>query len=257
MKKRTFYAASLSGLFILLGPRLAAQTLYWGLNAGISLPSISGGNNELSQGYTTRLAPNFGIQAERSISERFSLQAELNFAGQGGKRKGIQPITDLPPQFSSFLPSGQYLYADFKNVSELNYLELPILAKWYWGQRFRVYAVGGPYVGYLLSARQKISGSSDIYADKNRDPFTIGGQPLPSQSFDTTINVISDIHRFNFGITAGAGVVYPAGKKEQLFFNVRFEYGLINIQKNSENGKNNTGNVLLTVGYARRFGQNK
>jgi len=35
----------------------------------------------------------------------------------------------------------------------------------------------------------------------------------------------------------------------------RFEYGLINIQKYSQDGSNNTGNLLLSLGYAHRFGK--
>jgi len=33
-------------------------------------------------------------------------------------------------------------------------------------------------------------------------------------------------------------------------FDVRFTYGLSNIQKYSENGKNHTGNLMMSMGYS-------
>ena len=59
-------------------------------------------------------------------------------------------------------------------------------------------------------------------------------------------------HRWNFGVTGGVGIAQDFGKN-RIFFDARFEYGLVNIQKYSEDGKNNTGNVLLSLGYAYRL----
>jgi len=72
-------------------------------------------NDELSKGYTSRLAANFGLSSEFGLHGRLSLQVELNYAGQGGQRKGMQPITNLPDQLEALVPPGSYLYANFKN----------------------------------------------------------------------------------------------------------------------------------------------
>jgi hypothetical protein len=53
--------------------------------------------------------------------------------------------------------------------------------------------------------------------------------------------------------TGGAGIAKPLGARNRIFFDARFEYGFINIQKYKEDGKNNTGNVLLSLGYACRL----
>src|ERR1700691_418139 len=105
-----------------------AQTPWLGVHGGLSIPDLSGGSgNQLSTGYTSRLAAHFGIQGEWHIYHRFSLQVELNYAGQGGQRNGMQPITNLPASYQQLVPPGSYLYADFDNKAVLNYLELPIL----------------------------------------------------------------------------------------------------------------------------------
>ena len=232
-----------------------AQAPWIGVHGGLSIPDLSGGkDNQLSSNYTSRLAGNFGIQAEWPVYHRFSLQVELNFAGQGGQRNGTQPITNLPPELQASVPPGTYLYADFKNKAVLNYLELPILAKFSWGRTLIFYANGGPYLGYLLHAEEKTKGTSTIYADQKGDPLTIQGYPVPPQDFTANTDITSSIKRFNVGITGGAGLALPIDARNKLFFDARFEYGFINIQKSSADGSNNTGNVLLSLGWSYRLG---
>ena len=95
----------LTGLLLLLTTHTFAQAPWLGVHGGLSIPDLRGGNgNQLSTGYTSRLAANVGLQAEWPVYHRFSLQVELNFAGQGGQRNGIQPITNLPSSLESMVP---------------------------------------------------------------------------------------------------------------------------------------------------------
>ena len=243
-------------LTLLQTGHLFAQAPWIGAHGGLSIPDLSGGNgNQLSSDYTSRLAGNFGIQAEWPVYHRFSLQVELNFAGQGGQRNGMQPITNLPPELQSAVPPGSYLYANFKNKAVLNYLELPILAKFSWGRTLIFYANGGLYLGYLLHAEEKTKGSSIIYADQKGDPFTIPGYPPPPpENFTANTDITSSIKRLNVGVTGGLGLALPLNARNKLFFDARFEYGFINIQKSSVDGSNNTGNLLLSLGWSYRLG---
>lgn len=234
-----------------------AQAPWLGVHGGLSIPDLSGGSgNQLSSNYTSRLAANFGLQAEWHIYHRFSLQAELNFAGQGGQRNGLQPITNLPPAYSQMIPPGSYLYADFDNKAVLNYLELPVLAKFSWGRTLQFYADAGFYAGYLLHAEEKTKGTSIIYEDdKGQDPLTVQGYPVPAQDFTANTDITSSLKRFNVGVTGGVGLALPMDARNKIFFDARFEYGFINIQKYSADGSNNTGNVLLSLGWSHRFGK--
>jgi hypothetical protein len=233
-----------------------APAPWFGVHGGLSIPDLSGGNgNQLSTGYSSRLSANFGIQAEWPIYHRFSLQAELNFAGQGGQRNGMQPITNLPSGLQSMVPPGSYLYADFKNKAVLNYLELPVLAKFSWGRTLIFYADGGLYVGYLLHAEEKTKGTSTIYVDQKGDPLTFQGTPIQPVNFTANTDITSSIKRFNVGVTGGVGLDLPLDVHNRIFFDARFEYGFINIQKYSADGSNNTGNLLLSVGWSHRLGK--
>ena len=242
---------------LLLSGSVSAQSTWFGVHGGLSIPDLSGGGgNALSSNYTSRLAGNFGLQSQYSITKKFSIAIELNYAGQGGKRDGVQPITSLPPGTQAYIPSGDYLYANFKNTAALDYLELPILARLTWGKTWKFYVNAGPYLGYLLHAEEKTKGTSLIYEDPGgKVPFTIQGYgEVPAQDFTANTDVTSSIHRFNVGVTGGVGLAYPFAKNE-IYFDVRGEYGLLNIQKYSADGKDNTGNLLLSLGYSYRLGK--
>ena len=235
----------------------SAQDLWVGLRGGPSIPRLSGGGNEVSRGYESRLAPNVGVTAEYFLAGHFSVLTEVDYSGQGGVRKGLQPITQSPPGLPP-LPPGQYLYGDFKNESILDYIEIPLLGKYEWEltDHWRCFAEGGPYVGFLLRAQERTKGTSLIYADQNRDPLTVGGMPLPPTSFDATTNVRGDLNRVNAGLMAGVGVAYLLDKWTQVFADVRGEYGLTNVQKNTDlDGKSHTGSAVFLLGCKFNFGR--
>jgi Outer membrane protein beta-barrel domain len=255
MRKLTWTSITLLAVLLVSGS-VSAQSIWLGVHGGLSIPDLSGGGgNALSSNYTSRLAGNFGFQSDFGITKKFSIAIELNYAGQGGKRDGLQPITNLPAQYQSLVPSGYYLYANFKNVAALDYLELPILARLTWGKTWKFYVNAGPYLGYLLHGEEKTKGNSYIYEDpQGQDPLTVQGYPVPEQNFTANTNITSDIHKFNVGVTGGVGLAYPFGKNE-IFLDVRGEYGLLNIQKYSADGKDNTGNLLISLGYSFRLGK--
>lgn len=230
-----------------------SQTIAAGVNAGISIPQLkSSGDNEISKDYSSRLAATFGLFTDIGFTQQFSVKAAVNYAGQGGKRQGTQPITAIPPAFAQMLPSGTVLYADFKNESVLNYLEIPVTAKFTWGSTLKYYVNAGPYVGILLNATQKTNGTSALYFDKeSTQPLTIQGEPLPPQSFKADTDIKKDINPINFGITGGIGLAYGVGSSGEVILDARGAYGLTTIQKDTQaNGKSHTGGLFLTLGYA-------
>ncbi|MBS1808120.1 MAG: PorT family protein [Acidobacteria bacterium] len=243
----------LSLLFCLTigGSSIKAQDSHIGVKGGISIPSlVSSGDNEVSKDYRARVAPNFGAFAEIPIHNRFSIQPEINYAGQGGVREGVQPITRAVPGLPS-LPTGVYYFGEFKNVAVLNYLEIPVLAKLRLGITRRIYATGGLYYGRLLNAKTITSGSSTIYLSKNKTPLLLppANQPLPAIPFDATTDIKNDVHHNNYGITGGGGIDLP-GKGNRFFVDVRVSYGFVAVQKDGvKNGTSHTGNLVISLGY--------
>src|SRR6476620_6927018 len=86
----------------------AQSNLSFGVNGGISLPNLKGSdNNPVSKGWSTRLGPYAGLIAELPLSNKLSLQGELNYSSQGGKKNGTLAIPTS--QFDTTVPIS-YIY---------------------------------------------------------------------------------------------------------------------------------------------------
>lgn len=240
-----------------------AQEDEYGFFGGISIPNLTSSgseNNPLNTGYSSRLGPEFGIMSEHHITRLFSLEWKLEYSSQGGKKDGFQafptPASVAAYYESQGMQAPDYLYANFKSEVRINYLRfMPVMAKFGWdlGQlsQFRLFADAGPFVGYLLSAKQVTSGNSNVYADPN------GHEQLPGgpESFDNTENIKDQLHHGNFGVDGDVGIAYKFGKDmhNKIFLEAGWNYGFINIQKGSQNGKNNTGAATVLMGYTYKF----
>ncbi|MBS1527297.1 MAG: PorT family protein [Bacteroidetes bacterium] len=235
-----------------------AQNIALGFRGGISIPNLtagSGNQNPLNTGYSSRLGPEASVFADFKFSELFSLQPMIEYSSQGGKKNGLQAFT-TPDELKAMFPEGQapqYLYANYKSEAKMNYILLPVLAKFsrpITGSRFTVYVDAGPFVGLLVSAHQVTSGQSDFYTD------AAGTQPLPggAQSFDANTNVRNSLHKFNAGIEGNLGLSYTIARSV-VFIEGGGNYGFLNIQKNAVDGKNETGAAVATIGYSYWFGK--
>lgn len=226
-----------------------ADQIWIGLHGGLSIPNLRGGDNEYSQGYSSREGPFFGVLAEFRLQPHFFLRGEVNYASQGGKRDGMQPvIIDLP---GMNLPPGLLLYADFDNEAILDYIEIPLLAEFTWGGRPRFFIDAGPYIGFLVRAKTVTGGVSSLYVDDSGTPLLVPPdyQPLPPVSFDATTDTRNDINDVSAGLAGRVGIAIPAGPGE-LVLGVCFTLGLTNIQRDVETyGRNRTGAVVVAIGY--------
>jgi hypothetical protein len=237
-----------------------AQDVAIGVRGGISIPNLTAGGsaqNPLNTGYSSRQGPDAGIFAEFKFSDLFSLQPMLEYSSQGGKKDGLQAFP-TPSQAAEYYQAQNqtpptYLYANYKSEAKLNYLMLPILAKFGYNfhrSPFRIYIDAGPFLGLLLSAHQVTSGSSEFYVDAS------GQQQLPfgEQSFNADNNIKSQLNKVNFGIEGNLGLAYKI-KRSSIFIEGGGNYGFLNIQKGTANGKNNTGAATADIGYALAFGR--
>ena len=224
---------------------------YLGAKAGISIPNLqAGGSNPLTSGWSSSLGPEFGLISEYKINHRFSIRAELNYSSQGGKRYGLQGFD--PSQFFSPLPPGipQYVYVDVKNDFKLNYLELPLLAKFNFplGKSLSFFKEAGPYVAYLLKAHVISKGSSFVYTDPGGTQKLLVGGNAFSFTADENTDVLTQVKKINVGVQAALGLSWQTGNGIALL-SVGGNYGFIPIQKDKSNGSNNTGAAIVTIGY--------
>ena len=217
--------------------------IYAGFKGGICIPNLTAGSNNkspLSRGYRSGTGGDFGLLATGQFNKRFALQCEIMYTQQGGKRNGLQAIPN------PLAPDPPYLYANFKNTAKLNYLQVPIMARFDFilQKNLNLYANAGGFAAYLLSAKSVSSGSSLIYADQaGQHPVT-----QTEQSFDSNEDIKGSIHKFNAGVIGAIGISYEMhfGK---IFIEGGGNYGFINIQKYKADGTNYSGAATVHVGY--------
>ncbi len=261
MKQSLFYTITL--MFVLTVNKLSAQDSirhYFGVKAGISIPNISAGGsveNELNSGYSSSLGPDFAIFSEMVFSKHFSITSQLEFSAQGGKKNGFQALPtpeNLAPYFTmQSRPVPDVVYATFNSKAQMNYLVLSELAKYNLpiGKKstWAFYAEAGPFVGLLVSAHQVTSGKSDIYADNTKQENITAITQMGEQSFNNKQDIKDQLHKGNFGIEGDIGFAYNFNRSK-IFIEGGGNYGFLNIQKGTENGKNHIGAGTVRVGYA-------
>ena len=112
-----------------------AQDVDFGVKGGLNFARLIGDNTSKDQTVT---AFNFGAMAEIKISEKFALQPEILYSGQGYDT-GI---------------------ASEGNIA-LNYLNIPVIAKYYLTKKLSLEA--GPQIGFLLSTKGGTQDYKDLF----------------------------------------------------------------------------------------------
>lgn len=162
-----------------------AQEIKLGAKAGFNIASIHGDNTKAFGDVT---AFNFGLMAETPISTKFSFQPELVYSGQG--------------------------YDFDKNMVELNYLNVPLMGKYYILKGLSLEA--GPQIGFLLSAKSE------------------------------SINVKDSFKSIDFGANLGIGYKLDNG----LNFGARYNIGLSDINNvDISKDKFKNGVLQVSIGY--------
>lgn len=231
-----------------LGACFGQRSFMLGAKGGIDIPNLraGGGDNPVSKGWSSRLGPYMGIVVVYNLTPKFSIQAEFNYSSQGAKKNGKQAIptvdfTDNPPPGTP-----EFIWGNLKNETKLNYIELPVLARFkiLAGHSIQLVAASGLYFGYLAAAREVAKGNTNFYADEGETMPLLPG-PL---SFDEDQDIKGSIKKFNMGLQADIGLSVPAPLGE-FTFTIGGNLGFIPVQKDKANGQNVTGAANITVGY--------
>ncbi|RZJ77211.1 MAG: PorT family protein [Flavobacterium sp.] len=157
----------------------------------ISTQAIEGlGNEKGKVGFQGGLGLNI------QTGDNFSIQPEINYVSKGTKLE----------------------FGNTKTSLDLNYLEVPILAKYAFGP---VYVNAGPSIGLSVDKKSTVARN---YGD--------------------------ELKKIDFGVQMGAGLALPLGKGK-VIIDGRYALGLNNIAKNGNEIKNR--GILTSLGYMIPF----
>jgi hypothetical protein len=187
-------------LVLLFGEQVASEEFYFSLKLGANVAEVTG-----FEGGSTRLALNFGLLATIKLSDQFYVVPE--FAPLSGKGISKFPtVSTGDPNLDALLGN------DNKTSVEFNYLDIPVVVKYY---PLTTLNVGvGPYVSYLLAAERRVQGS-----------LASTGSPL------TLIDdVKARFNKWDYGAVFEVGYApWRTAKTDELNFHLRYALGLSNI----------------------------
>lgn len=152
-----------------------------------------------------------GALVEIPVTEKFWVQPEVLYTAQGAKYEESGSVLGVP--FSN------------KSTLKLDYIQVPVMAKYYVVEGLALEA--GPQIAFLAKSTADIESS-------------VGGTTVE------TDGDIDDISKIDFGIGVGASYRLDMG----VFFNARYNFGLSNINDNSDNFKNQNRVFQLSAGYS-------
>ncbi|WP_412559780.1 porin family protein [Winogradskyella sp. MIT101101] len=147
-----------------------AQDVTFGAKAGLNVSNFSGGDADRN----SLIGFHVGAVSEISLSERFSLQPELLYSRQGSEAQDVVKI-------------------------KLDYLAIPIMAKYYLADDFSIEV--GPQFSFLVNDKGEYIDSDLPDEDTDAESFDIGA------NVGLGYNISSDIFvqaRYNFGISTVA-----------------------------------------------------
>ena len=187
-----------------------AQEVKYGAKAGLNMSNFGGDaeNTDMKIGFQ------IGGFAEIKISDKFAVQPELLFSTQGAKS-----------EYSESEPG--YSYSEESTV-KLNYLNIPIMAKYYATEKF--YVEAGPQIGFLMSAKEDFDYSETFMGT--------------TDSGSTSEDIKDGLNSTDFGLGLGLGYNFT----ENVGAGLRYTAGLSDIYKDSD-GKVNNSNIAISVAY--------
>jgi hypothetical protein len=188
-----------------------------GSEGGAGLISLRG-DSRFS--YDAALGFTGGISFQYNISGLFSLRTNISYEKKGAKDK----ITYIDINGVEIGESSMHI--------NNSYIVLPLLARFSFGKDIKFFVNGGPYFGYLIKSTYLYDAIAEV----------------PEVKYDDTANK----ERFDFGLTAGTGVLFPVKKRVLISLEIRDNFGLSNIYDSDVSLKNNSLSLLAGVAY--RFG---
>lgn len=191
-----------------------AQEVKFGAKAGLNLANLTGDVEDAS----TKVGFNVGGFVEIKISDKFVFQPELLFSTQGAKE-----------DYSIDYGDGEVEKSE--STLKLNYLNIPLMAKYYVADKFSLEA--GPQVGFLMSAKADVDYT---YSDGEGYTESVSGSTDVKDSFKS----------IDFGLNLGAGYDFS----DNFSAGVRYNLGLSSISDDSES---DVKNAVISIGVGYKF----
>lgn len=197
-----------------------SSNISFGLKGGVDLsrvfftPSV---RQSFNMGY------NGGLTFRYIEENHFGLIVEANFEQRGWK----EDFEEYPFEYSR----------------TVNYIQIPFLAHIYFGRRGRFFINAGPEIGFRI-------GES---THANFDYMNLSSvEDFPSGLRTTYQYQLAAENKVDYGISAGLGGEFSLNKRNSLYVEGRFYYGLGNVLKSGRRELfrgSNSMSIMISAGY--------
>ncbi|MBI9053628.1 MAG: PorT family protein [Bacteroidales bacterium] len=165
----------------------------FGVRGGLILSTVTG-DDAIDQ-FAKKFGLQFGLTGAIYFHPMLSFRGELNYESKGGK------------------------FSNHEMNMNLNYLTLPLYLKFNFTSDPEIYIYGGGYGSYLLSANTK--GTYEI----------VLGEDYISESINE--DILKNMNQFDLGIIAGIGAQGRFNRWLDIFLDLRYTKGFINLDNNT------------------------
>ena len=209
-----------------------------GFNGGYSLtdmrflPKVT---QNMHKGIT--LGGTIRYTCEKYFNSICALQAEVNVNPMGWKENIIDYNENPVINETTGLPE------EYQRT--ITYLQIPLLARLGWGREqkgFQFFVQAGPQFGYCLGEKTTMN-----FELEKRNKMDRVNQVIDQDTMAVQL-------KFDYGITAGAGLEYSHPKVGHFIVEARYYYGLGNIYHDSKRdkfGASNFRNIVIKATYLR------
>ncbi|ESU26958.1 hypothetical protein FLJC2902T_22980 [Flavobacterium limnosediminis JC2902] len=183
------------------------KQMSFGVKGGLNVATLTGDVENVK----SLVGAHIGGFMEYKLNDKFAIQPELLFSMQGAK--------------SEFTFSDGFDTYNVESTVKLNYLNLPIMAKYYATEKLAIEA--GPQVGFLLSAKNEAEVSG------------FGSEE---------VDIKDETNSIDFGLNLGLGYDFT----ENISAGARYNFGLSNID-DSEGSDDTVNNGVFSVSVGYKF----
>lgn len=197
---------------------LSAQEIKFGAKAGLNISTMDVNDASLTvqDGSKSLIGFHAGGFAEIKLTDKFALQPELLFSLQGSKFERNKTDVALLPGNGSVTTT-----SEFKTTLKTNYVNLPILVKFYATEK--LFFVAGPQLGFLMSAKSETD-----------QTVTVATISATNSTVVTNTNSDKDVKEFYKGLNVSFGLGGGYFFTENLFAEARYNIGLTNDDKSAD-----------------------
>ena len=207
---------SVVSILLCLGVQSFSQTFI--PKAGFTLSTLAleitpNGDIDYATKFDTGIT--IGLGFEIPFEKRFSFQPQLNFIQKGFRQ--IETRTSTRFEDSDLIITN----LQEKTTYNFNYLEMPLLIKFYTGKK-RIFIIGGTYAALALGGHFEQESTFDVVGGA---PYSRVRSGIIHFNKSANYNDLFVEKQFDFGIQIGTGLTVL----EDVVIEVRYSHGLQNL----------------------------